>query len=255
MSEESGPWLGRTSSTWRWITSTGVSWFLWRRKTFRTAPRPYYQLVTIHALLRGVVIPVCFCLLSGKTVGHYRKLLSHVSRKVRRITRRVWNPQTIICDFELSLITAIQTELPVSRVRGCYFHYTQSLWRKVSSLGLVTAYRNGSRRGGQFRKIIQKVMAIDFLPSLLISRTFQVCWHVSIGSLYLFRPINVILTVIRPPLVKYREGRLMLCWCFYYLYFICIRLAFGEPVHLRSMLTHRDLDWVPRRTRSGHPFP
>jgi hypothetical protein len=142
--------------------------------TFRTAPHPYYQLVTIHALHRGVVIPTCFCLLSGKSIGHYRQLLSHISIRVRRVTRRRWNPQNVICDFELALITALQTELPGCRIRGCYFHFTQSLWRKVASLGLVTQYRRNSRHGRKIRKIIQKIMAIGYLPSLLTARAFQV---------------------------------------------------------------------------------
>jgi len=48
--------------------------------TFRTAPRPYKQ-VTIHVLglLRGTVLPLCFCLVSGKTVGQYRQLLSRTA--------------------------------------------------------------------------------------------------------------------------------------------------------------------------------
>ena len=39
--------------------------------TFRTAPHPYRQLVTIHGFFRDTVVPLSFCLLSGKTVGQY----------------------------------------------------------------------------------------------------------------------------------------------------------------------------------------
>jgi len=31
------------------------------------------------------------------------------------------------CDFEISLITAVETELPGAQIRCCYFHFTQSL--------------------------------------------------------------------------------------------------------------------------------
>lgn len=142
--------------------------------TFRTAPQPYHQLVTIHVFIRGVVVPACFCLLSDKTIGQYRQLLSHVSLTIRRVCHRAWNPQNVVCYFELALITALQTELPRCRIRACYFHFTQSLWRKVSSLGLSTLYRSQNREGRKFRKIIQKIMAVGYLPSLLISRAFQV---------------------------------------------------------------------------------
>jgi len=103
--------------------------------TFRTVPRPFFQLVTIHVLSRGIVVPVCFCLMAGKTIVQYRTLLSHISQGVRTVTNRVWNPRHVICDFEQGLITALRSELPGCRVRGCYcFYFTQSLWKKVSSL-------------------------------------------------------------------------------------------------------------------------
>jgi hypothetical protein len=45
--------------------------------TFRTASKPLHQLLTIHILRRGIVVPVCFALMSGKTTVQYRALLSH----------------------------------------------------------------------------------------------------------------------------------------------------------------------------------
>jgi len=142
--------------------------------TFRTATHPYRQLVTIHGFFRDTVVPLCFCLLSGKTVGHYRQLLLHVRRKLRQLGHRTWHSQNVICDFEVALITAIHTELPRTRVRGCYFHFSQALWRQVSSLGIVTAYSSNSRSGRRLRKIVQKIMSVGFLPTPVIARTFQV---------------------------------------------------------------------------------
>jgi len=39
------------------------------------------------------------------------------------------------------------TELPNTRINCCYFHFTQSLWKKFSGTGLVSAYRSNSRSG------------------------------------------------------------------------------------------------------------
>jgi len=142
--------------------------------TFRTAPYPFVQMVTIHGFYREIVIPMCFCLLSDKTIAQYRQVLSHVAAKVRANSRRPWRPTNVICDFEIAMITSLQTELPHTRIRGCYFHFTQSLWRKVAALGLVTQYRSNSTRGRRLRKLVQKVMAIGFLPGLLISTAFRV---------------------------------------------------------------------------------
>lgn len=41
------------------------------------------QLVTVHGLWMTVVIPLCFCLATGKTVGHYRQILVAVRNSIR----------------------------------------------------------------------------------------------------------------------------------------------------------------------------
>jgi len=184
---ESGLQLGRTDSTCLWGIALFVTGHNVRRLldcgtiyvdgTFRTAPHPYVQMITIHGLYRGVVIPLCFSLVSGKTVGQYRQILQHIAGRIRTVCHRRWRPVTVVCDFEIALITALQTELPRTRIRGCYFHYTQSLWRKVAALGLASRYRSNSSRGRRMRKVIQKVMALGFLPSLLVARAFQVVYH------------------------------------------------------------------------------
>lgn len=43
--------------------------------TFKTAPQPFMQLVTISGLYRDCAIPLVFALVTGKTVGHYRGIL------------------------------------------------------------------------------------------------------------------------------------------------------------------------------------
>lgn len=141
--------------------------------TFRSAPNPYYQLVTVHGLYGGVVLPLCFCLTTGKSLAHYRHLLHEMCVRIRRLTRRRWRPNTAICDFELALILALETELPGIRVRGCYFHFSQSLWRKFASLGLVSQYRRHSADGRRLRKFVQKTKALGFLPAAIIGNTFN----------------------------------------------------------------------------------
>jgi len=40
----------------------------------------------------------------------------------------------------------------------------QSMWRRVNTLGLVTTYRNNS----EVKRVVQKIMAIGYLPTLLV---------------------------------------------------------------------------------------
>jgi hypothetical protein len=121
----------------------------------------------------GSVIPLCFCLSTGKTVGQYRQILTSIRTAIRRYTGHTWRqPVMVICDFEISLISAIEIELPAAQVKCCYFHFTQSLWRKFSGTGLVSAYRSQSRHGRRLRSCVLKVMALGFLPLAMVRQAF-----------------------------------------------------------------------------------
>lgn len=138
--------------------------------TFRTAPRPYVQFLTIHALYNGFVVPLVFCLLTNKTTAQYRQVLQHVKRRILTVTRRQWQPSRVVLDFEMSMMIALQTELQHTRISGCYFHWTQSLWRNFQTTGLVRECRTNRK----LRGTVRRVMAIAFLPVLLVRLNFNI---------------------------------------------------------------------------------
>ena len=43
--------------------------------TFKTAPKPFKQIVTFNGLYKDHVVPLVFALATGKEVGHYRQIL------------------------------------------------------------------------------------------------------------------------------------------------------------------------------------
>jgi hypothetical protein len=137
--------------------------------TFKTCPSPYSQFLTIHGRYHGRVLPLVMCLLAGKQVGLYREVLQHVRRQVRARTGHRLQPRTVICDFEYSLILAVQTELPLASISGCYFHFCQSLLRKITKLGLSGAFRRHAR----LNKFVRKIMAIGYLPLAIVRANFR----------------------------------------------------------------------------------
>jgi len=48
-------------------------------------------------------------------------------------------------DFERAVWQALAAEFPDVTVRGCTFHFTQSIWRKVQELGLQKSYMEQRR--------------------------------------------------------------------------------------------------------------
>ena len=141
--------------------------------TFRTAPRPYQQIVTIHGFFRNQVLPFVFCLLDGKAQMQYQQIFRHLKRQVRIDSNHRLRPTIAICDFEAGLIGALEAEFPNIRVHGCYFHFTQSLWRHVQELGLAAPYRENTRNGRKLKQCVRKLMAIGFIPTALVRQNFR----------------------------------------------------------------------------------
>lgn len=136
--------------------------------TFRTAPSPYKQFVTIHGKVNGFVIPLVFVLMTGKTSFQYRRVFQHVKQQLLQFTNQPFNPSKVVCDFEKSLHIALQFEFPRSRLSGCHFHFGQSLWRRIQQVGLAASYNNDRR----LKKAIRKFMSMGFLPALLVRHNF-----------------------------------------------------------------------------------
>ena len=55
-----------------------------------------------------------------------------------------FSPEKFHIDFEAGMLKAIERVFPDSEVKGCLFHFTQAVWRKVQAVGLSQAYRAGS---------------------------------------------------------------------------------------------------------------
>ena len=155
MCKEYGQRLGLRKDFCCTPTTTGVSLSLQQMKIFNISgsatqctwtellnlinPRPYDQVFTILGSLIGFVIPFVHVLMAERTIGHYRQALQAVKTGVRRSTHHNWHPRLTVTDFELALRTAIETELPATRIGGCYFHFTQALWRKIQEPRCQTA--------------------------------------------------------------------------------------------------------------------
>jgi hypothetical protein len=52
---------------------------------------------------------------------------------------------------------------------GCYFHYTQSIYKKIKSLGLSNEYKNNE----EIRSCSRKLMAIPLLPIEKMELAFE----------------------------------------------------------------------------------
>ncbi|XP_046554261.1 uncharacterized protein LOC124263651 [Haliotis rubra] len=109
--------------------------------TFTACPGLWDQVYIIHARCNSVSYPLVFALLPDRQTTTYVRLFRLLKEKVLEELNRPLAPAKIQTDFELATIRAIEMEFPNAETKGCFFHFSQALWRKTQDLGLTVAYK------------------------------------------------------------------------------------------------------------------
>ncbi|CAF4091623.1 unnamed protein product [Rotaria sordida] len=153
-----------------------------KARRFQTPPIPDTQLFdlpecytkTIKGLpflcIDQLVKPfVCvFALLPDQKKPTYKFLLNGLRDKAAEMNM-MFNPTTIMSDFEGSLVEVLKSEFPNSQHCGCYFHHNQAIYRNIQKLGLSSTYVDDE----QIRIICRKLMALASLPLSLDIKAFD----------------------------------------------------------------------------------
>ncbi len=136
---------------------------------FKVIKAPFTQLYSIHAFVKqnGDVkqVPLVFVLMSGKRKCDYRRVL----KAVQNLLPDHIELQCVVADFESALWRAVEKVFPDAGIKGCVFHWTQAIWRKVQALGLASTYQNNDAA----HKFIRQIMALPFLPHEHIPQMFM----------------------------------------------------------------------------------
>jgi len=152
--------------------------------TFKSYPKLYTQLYSMHGLYGGFVVPLVYTLLLNKSSTTYYNMFGKVRDAMSRLNL-VFNPKFIISDFESSLPEAILLQFPNASHVGCHFHFGQALWRKVQDAGLATHYRDKP----SIRSFVELCNALAFIPvDEVISKFDNLCFLLSIADSALMEP-------------------------------------------------------------------
>ena len=123
---------------------------------FKVTPHLFQQLVTVPIMVGSKCIPVA--LLSRKTrqayVDPFRCLKDEALHRQLELDVRV-----IATDFESGLMPAIAAEFPDVQHKGCFFHFSKAVYKRVPALGLQQLYRTDEG----VRNLVRSTMALAFL--------------------------------------------------------------------------------------------
>lgn len=78
----------------------------------------------IAIVVDGFLIPQLYVLMADKSTALYRSMFSDLKNKCQQ-HGLLFNPATIMSDFESGLIPAVRQEFPNVQHKGCHFHMCQ----------------------------------------------------------------------------------------------------------------------------------
>jgi hypothetical protein len=149
------------------LLAKAVEWYC--DGTFKAVGIPFSQLWTIHAFVREGAsikqVPLAYVLMSGKSQNDYTAVL----REIIQILPTPPSVSTVMLDFEAALWAALHVVMPNVQIRGCSFHWSQAVWRKVQELGLAAAYLQNNKT----HKFIRRILCLPFLPAEHIEPVFR----------------------------------------------------------------------------------
>jgi hypothetical protein len=78
-------------------------------------------------------------------------------------------PESIVTDFEISAIIAINEVFPNAQVTGCMFRLAQNLCKKIKKTHLVECYRGK----GDIRKKCNMLLPLSYVPVKDVQFAFE----------------------------------------------------------------------------------
>ena len=146
--------------------------------TFKTAPNIFVQLFTILGLRHRagrpneeVALPLVYALLSSKAQALYKEVLQAVRDVVTQFNIADCVPSRIITNFELGIINACKGVYPSVPTSCCYFHLSQSIYRRVQEAGVQVAYND--RDDWRIKEITHMMLSLAFIPIDDVNRVFD----------------------------------------------------------------------------------
>ena len=123
--------------------------------TFAVVPTVFFQLYTIHVKVGNNYPPCVYFLLPNIMQNTYVRMLDILKTLLPSA-----NPGVILADFENAAQNAFRLAFPNATMKGCLFHLSQSVMRKVGELGLKVNFESDP----DFNMAVKSLTALSFVP-------------------------------------------------------------------------------------------
>lgn len=137
--------------------------------TFYVTPQPFDSILIVHLEYENHTFPMFYFLLPKRTKAMYTAVFSRVAETIAPFAASISHCMT---DFETALMKSCESVFQVP-VKGCWFHYSQAVFKKVQKLGLLHRFRNIEGNASDFKKLIHCYMALPLLPADAIEEAMR----------------------------------------------------------------------------------
>lgn len=133
--------------------------------TFSSCPDPFEQLYIIHgdvgsSFNSNKVRPLFFALMTDKKTSSYYILFSLIKSQLPDFT-----PTKVHCDYEKAPINALTEIYKDIQVKGCFYHWSKSVWKRAKLLGHTKSKAE--------KRIIALTAALPLIPHTLIREGWE----------------------------------------------------------------------------------
>lgn len=109
-------------------------------------------------------VPLIYVLSARKDANTYVRIFENLKEKQPAL-----DPKHIMVDFERAAMLAISAIFPAAEIHGCFFHFSQCIWRKIQQCGLATKYQSDP----EFAARLRYLPALAFFPCANVQKSFN----------------------------------------------------------------------------------
>ena len=138
--------------------------------TFKYRPLLFAQLYVVHYEYHDHVLPGVVVLMESKSEEAYHAVFTAMSLLMPEEHRH--GPDHFSIDFELAASNAFKRVFVAATEQFCFFHFAQSMWRKLQSSGASAAYMQDDNT--VLREQFHAILSLCYVPPCDVPLAFDI---------------------------------------------------------------------------------
>ena len=130
--------------------------------TFKITPSLWYQtFILAGEVVPEVWVPLIYAILPDKQKTSYEAMFEILLEAVEAQNLAL-SAEWFLSDYEDNIRNSFAVYFPKTQIKGCQFHFSQALWKRVNKANLRSEY--SKKKNAAFANFIRACVGISFVP-------------------------------------------------------------------------------------------